>query len=556
MQDKTHAIIVEEIERYGKQSSSYFPSFAPSQREVIELIDLYWVDRYRDGDTGKTGKKSFYNVVVNPTLVSSKMIDFDTKDFLVKAMDGASFYPAWIMQRDLNIWMKEKEFGVLLNQVVSYLPKYGSVLLQKAGGRIHLVPLQNIVWDNTAKTLEDTPIIQKHFYTEDTIVRMGWDESKVQEAISKSPKGEAIVCYSRFGKMKGSDKNFHVVSREGVKLYETNYASVYDLYRKLDWDTVPGRLLGRGQVEKLFEAQIHINRVANYKTDGLKWSSLHIFQTRDQTFRKNLGGSDIENGDVLPVLSEVQPVLVEERNLAAYREEESRWDKLISELTFAYPELSGERPPAGTPLGTTQIQTMFNASFFDARREDIGLFFKSITLDWILPEFKNARYTEHRIQLGALDAKDLDVLRTLVENQTTNAAVFKYVDRTNTIPDEQGMELIKQVAKTAAKRKSELLIPEGFYNQDFIKYSIDVVLTNEQLDVAAKRASIQFALTLLASDPTLLSDKNKRSLFYELLGLSGISPAEFEEPEEQPAIGSMPRMSPLGAAVINNATTV
>src|SRR3990167_7163476 len=78
------------------------------------------------------------------------MIDFDTKDIRIIAEDGQSFYPAWMMGKDLKIWMKDQKnstgqrFGQFLNQIVLVYPKYGHLLAKKAKNSVHLVPIKNI----------------------------------------------------------------------------------------------------------------------------------------------------------------------------------------------------------------------------------------------------------------------------------------------------------------------------------------------------------------------------------------------------------------------------
>ena len=126
-------------DQYEKDIVKINPSFAPKQKDIIELIDFYWMNRFRDGEFDSTGfKKSFYNVVLNPTEVASKMIDLDTKDVKIVAEDGQSYYPSWIMSKDFKVWAKDrknkdgKTFGQLLNEIVYKFPKYGHILVKKA----------------------------------------------------------------------------------------------------------------------------------------------------------------------------------------------------------------------------------------------------------------------------------------------------------------------------------------------------------------------------------------------------------------------------------------
>ena len=88
-------------------------------------------------------------------------------------------------------------------------------------------------------------------------------------------------------------------------------------------------------VERLFEEQIAINQNENLFRAGLRWTSKHIFQTRDETVASNLL-TDVEDGDLLIVQSEITPIVVEERNLHAYRESDAKWETNVMRKSFAY----------------------------------------------------------------------------------------------------------------------------------------------------------------------------------------------------------------------------
>ena len=64
------------------------PSFVPTEMARLDLIDRYMSSRFRDGDTDSIGNQMvFYNISSFPVEVSSKMLDFDTKDVLLQAED-------------------------------------------------------------------------------------------------------------------------------------------------------------------------------------------------------------------------------------------------------------------------------------------------------------------------------------------------------------------------------------------------------------------------------------------------------------------------------------
>jgi hypothetical protein len=157
---KISEAIENRIEEYNKAQIAVNPSFAPRQQDILDLIDFYWMNRYRDGNLDTNGfKKAFFNIILNPTEVAQKMIDVDTKDIRIVAEEGQSYYPAWLFGKDLKIWMKDKKnkygetFGQFLNRLVYNWPKYGHILLKKAKDTVHLVPLKNISNKQDARSI-------------------------------------------------------------------------------------------------------------------------------------------------------------------------------------------------------------------------------------------------------------------------------------------------------------------------------------------------------------------------------------------------------------------
>lgn len=516
----------EDIANFGKDKLDINPSYAPNQMQIVDLIDMYWMDKFRDGDTNKEGwKKAFFNILRNPTYVSQKMVDLDTKDVRITAAEGASYYPAWLYSRDLMLYMRINSFGRFLNELVFNTPKYGSSLMKRAQGRVLYVPARNIkaVDQGVSKLEEVSHLIEGHEYTPAQLRAQGWDPTATEEAIRETPAGQKICVLERFGEMSGETMNYWIGTDTGIVLHRDKFADIRELYRKMDWEEIPGRFLGRGVPESLFEAQIHKNRITNFKTEGLHWSSKHIFQTRDTTVQKNLM-TQVDNGQVIHTNDPLQPLVNEERNLAAYASEDQRWDALIRDLTFSYSELSGERPPAGTPLGTSVLQAHQSGGYFDMRREEMSLVLKDVILDWIIPDFKNEKYTEHQLMLGEFDEQEVSRLRDMFSTKYGNENVLRYIAQTGKMPDFQQQQLLTAAARERVNRQKDIKIPSGYYND--VKYKVDVIITNEQLDVAARLTTLQTGLQILASNPGIVTDPRTKRIFFKMLELSGVSPID------------------------------
>lgn len=517
------------IKEYEQDITMNFaPSYATTQEEIIKLIDYYWVSRYRDGDKDSLGfLKPFYNIVINPTEVASKMIDVDTKNIKVIAEDGASYYPVWFFSKELREWMKEKNFGKLLNEIVYTLPKYGSVVLKKSGDNINLVPLQNLRNNPIVRKLDDDLIIEIHTEPKQAFMNHKWNN--IDEAIDVE--GNDITYYESYGKFEDTDNNYFIYSEGGDELFS---AKLDDCpYREVHWDKLEGRWLGRGQVEKLFEAQIHLNKIANYKAQSLHWTSKRIFQTRDDTVEKNLM-TDIQNGDIMRINSEITPIANEERNIHAYREEEESWGALIDKLGFSYDIIRGQRQPSGTTLGQTQIQTAMASGFFDLKQEDIGLFIRDLILDWLIPMFEKNKKSKHQVMISNFSEEELAHLREMIVEDKTNKAIMEYITKSGSIPTQGEVDAMKIVVTEKIKKEKAIDVPEGFYTG--LKYKIDVVITGEQIDLAAKMSGAQVALQILGSNPTILQDPKTKKYFMQLLEAIGLNPLDIQEESAPDAI--------------------
>jgi len=526
--------IKEKIDEFEKTSLEVNPSYAPTQKEIIELIDLYWINKFRDGDKDANGfKKAFFNVVNYPVEVAMKMVDIDTKDIRIIAEKGQSYWPAWLFEKDLKIWMKEQKFARFLNEIVYNWPKYGTVVVKKVKDKLHLVPLQNFYIEPTAKSLENsTYIIEEHDLSTIQLEKFKgiWDD--VDLAIDKSEDGHMKV-YECILNIPGEPYNYWIVSDlegEGIIHIADKITDLH--YKELHWDKIPGRWLGRGNVEKLFEEQIAINQNENLFRAGLRWTSKHIYQTRDETIASNLM-TDVENGDLLIVQSEITPIAVEERNLHAYRESDAKWETNVMRKSFAYDIIRGERPPAGTPLGTAILQTKMVSGYFDLKREDLGIFLKELLFDWVIPEFKKQRKAEHILSLGEFDEFEVDKVKNLVISHRLNESILDYLQREKKLPDYEQRRILEAIIKEEVDNAKEIVIPADFYKD--LKYKIDILITSEQIDMASRLTTLQTVLQIIGSNPTILEDKRTKKIFYRLLDLAGINPMDLEI-EEKPSI--------------------
>ena len=527
-----------EIDNFDLVEPEFNPNFAPTQSSLINLIDSYWVSKFRDGFTDSSGyKKIFRNIILKPVYIAQKLIDLDTRDVRVTAEDGQSYYPAWFYGKDLRLWMKSKKnllgqtFGQFLNDIVYKWPKYGHILLKKAKGSVFLVPIQNIINDPEAESLlKSEYLIEKHqmghleFLSQDFPSEV--DKDYIWDKYSKDGR---IIIYERWGECSCmAGHNYHIIPENCEDDDDILFHDTIDrgeIYKELKWEDIPGRAIGRGQPEKLFENQISENTDENLFRTGLRWTSKHAFQTRDETIAKNLM-TDIENGDVIIANSEITPIAMEERNLAAYNFAAQKNSANIADIAVAYESVSGERPPAGTPLGTTITQAQQAGAFFDQKKEDLGMFLKEVLFDWIIPDFEKEHQKEHSLMVGEFEEDEVEKLRRLVSVNRFNEAVIKFTKKNGYYPTQEEMKVLKGITKEQLKKAKELKLPDGYYKD--IKKKIDIIITNEQIDMASRLTTLQTVLQIIGSNPTIMQDPKTRKVFYKTLDLAGINPTDLE----------------------------
>jgi hypothetical protein len=539
-------IIEEEVKFYKDTPLEQNPSFAQKMSDVYNLIDLFSVSKFRDGDRDSLGyKKVFFNIVNFVVDVCAKMLDLDTKDIFIKAEDGADEWTAWLMGKDLKMWMKEKYFARQLNEWGLKWAKYGDLWVKKVGDDVKWIPPQNMIYRVNATDYRTIPLIEKHVYGVDELRivgrEAGWDNIEAVIAgsnVTSETQGygstvgvkdnatePGIVIYEAwFPEGYLDEKSNWFITSEGSNIVLAE-AKKDRPYKKLAWEEIPGRLPGRGRIEQLFEDQIYLNRIANYKSAGFHWTSKHIYQTRSTNIEKNLM-TQVDDGEILISNSEIVPIVNEERNLAAYNVEEQRYVQNALNRTFTTEAISGQRAPAGTPLGATVIQTQQATAFYKQKREELAEFIKEILWDWVIPTFANQNRKEHSIFIKNLieeSDSNSEKLFNLILNERMNKirATAKYLS-----PDQWA---IRKSIQSELLKKENLRIPKGFY--DNLKYKIDIMITGEQLDVQARQATYMTIFQILGSNPTIFQDKRALRVFSKMLDMIGISPKDIFDEE-------------------------
>jgi hypothetical protein len=559
-----------EIEDFKTKQITIVPGFYFNQYETIEKIYFYYNSKYQTGEVDSDGdKKYFYNITKNPCKVFSKAIDFDTKNIRLLTTGGGDPIKTWFMERDLKYWMRDKQFGKILNRLFRELPIFGSAVLKIIDGKPYFVDLRNFVVQQSQDTLRGMNyIIEVHNFTpvqfRKVAKKMGWGEDKVNETLTKyyeMKDTSHIRVYERYGEVEDEgDYSYRRVfiadvgvdeydqrgnlqtEKQGVMLSSEEWDG--NPYWEFHAEKMPGRWLGIGVVESLFEPQVSENERVNLQSKTAYWSSLRLFFSRDANMAGNLA-TEKRNGDVIIGEDPITQIDMSDRNLSFFNDLHERWMKNRDELTFSYDVVQGERLPAGTPLGSAQIATTQTLSYFEQIQEDIALDLKELLYKVIIPSFEKESTSEHTLRIiGA----DLDNYIELVKNDLVLKEVIRLAVN-GKFPNNADKQTIEIAVEENIKKDKELqlTVPRGYY--DDVEYDVDIDITGESTDTRVKYATIFALLQAVTADPTLTSDPSKRKMLFALAEQGGVNPYELFDVQKKEMNEMMPQNIRAGGGV-------
>lgn len=546
--------------------------------DTIKMIDLYYNSKFKTGQYDPQGfRKFFYNVVKPACDIATKFIDIDTGNITLHPEMGGNELRIFLMQHRLKQWLKDSNFGKLLNEMTQNLPIYGHLVLKKLKKQWVLVPIQNLRVDPSAKSLSAMGSFAELYMMDvhELNAMSGWDKKELYErgdedqyliydCFEKTPqgwkrtvKGDLWCMKQNGGMVRNVESEINRQAEEwmgSVVLFEEEVKDINSRYREIKWEDVPGRWLGRGYVEYLEDNQVARNETENLERKGLALSALKLWQTRDEM----VGGQNVlvnaQNGQILKVESEITPISMEERNLAQYKETRQNWDQNTERKTFTSDITTGASLPSRTPLGVANLQSTMASSFFERKREELGIFVKYLLLEDVIPDFKSDTAKEHALIFSTSD-EDTEWLDNAICDTMIGEKVADYAYKTGWYPSNEQKQLVRMQVKDKLRGQKNryLKIPDGFWMN--AKYIVDIDITGESMDSGVKAQVLQLALQILGTNPGVTENPVTKSILFKILSMGGINPAELNlvQPSAgyaQPQVaGSLAKPAPVAGSM-------
>lgn len=567
-----------EAKDFYEQFIEVVPGYAFNQYRTIRRANLYLNSKYENGGQMLGRDLLFYNVVSAPCEVATKMLNIDTKNIRLWPMNPKSYFSTWLLEKELKLWLKTSKMGKILNQLAEEAPKLGSVVLEKTKDGAEMVDLRRLINDQTVDNIQDSRFITTiHYMTPTQLRETGWDN--VEEAITRFSDPDTMLAYEdeygnlnqmqstpyikvykRYGEvpehfLKGgtSDKlvkslfitagadylyrnvQGQPIGEQGLTLFSSRWYKKWP-FKDFHYKKIPGRWLGLGIVEMLFDVQVRMNELKNSRRFNMEISGITIFQTKSKTAVRNIL-TDLQPGDLLQGMAEpIEAVPNEDRNLRAYNDEEQSYTTQADRLSFAYEAVRGEPLPASTPATNAVIATQGATSVYAFKRENLALFLQDYFNDLVLPQLMRDLTPEHIMRFVG-NAQELQKLDEAAAELFVNDFVKQAVLNGNAkVLDPIYLDKVKENAINQYKNLGEsrfLKIKKAFYSD--AEFEFDFIVGNEQADPATIAANTQAILAVVGANPALLDDPRLKVLVFKYAESLGVSPAEMELADQQAA---------------------
>jgi len=523
--------IRDEIRTYQEDTVDLAEGISFSQYKLVRRISLYENQQYPKGKIDSQGDYKYWYDIISPRVSAEiKNIDFDSSNIMIYSESIRDRLAVYLSNVKLGFWLKETGQGEELNDAVEEFSALGNVAWKKVKGGYERVDLKNFyVINQTAKSLNDTTVIERHLLTQSDLRKKEGVWKNIDEVIEKfgnkqfaaqakstpsSTTNPYYEIYERNGEIKeselkeaqgkegGSDKKF-VMAKIIVAGMNKNSKSSGNLvlfaeqisempYREAHRGRYKGRWWREGMYEILFDCQTRANQLGNQIAKGLEWASKTIFRSSDDMIVQNLL-TDLRSGDVIRTRDLAQ-VDVRMQGLDQMMVDWNRNIQTADFLANSYEIVQGQTMPSNTPFKLGSLLNQNANKLFDFLREKLALGLRSLIEDWIVPDLMRDLTAQKVIDLTNSE-ENLKEFYQMVANSW-------YVKNLINLPPHS-----PEIAQTLKERKMEELmtdkksaikVTKGFW--DNFEPRVKVIITGENVRLAAEMESL-LSFIQLESDP-------------------------------------------------------
>jgi len=511
-----------EIQQFLSESAKVSDNYSFSQYKIVNRITLFETHTYPTGKIDSLGNYKYWYDIISPRVDSEvKNIDFDTKDITVYSPRPIDELPCIITKLKLKEYLRETGQAEEINSAIEEGSGWGNVVWKKIKGGYERVDLSNFyVINQTAETLDQTPVIERHQMTSSDLRAKAevWDnvEETLKECNTKTYKtdigtqeNETTVPYYEVYERNGEvsikdlkehrgeepskgDEDKYVLAKvigsgtkgthSGVDIKYILYAEemtgkMSDIYKEYHRSRYKKRWWREGIYELLFDLQVRANQIGNQIAQGLELASKTILKTDDTLIIQNVL-TDLQNGDVIKAKDISQIVL----RMDAFDQLSADWNRIIelaNDLTNSREIVQGVTPASGTPLGTSQLLNQNAGKLFDFIREKLAIPFSEIFEKFVIPNLIKELKGQEILRLTG-DSDMLGRLHQVVVDDWYIKNLVALPPHTKEIAENLKMEKLEEL-----KKRPELLMKATKDMFAKFKPHISVIITGEQVNLNA-----------------------------------------------------------------------
>lgn len=526
------------------------------QKDLIRMIEFYSSSKYLNGQKDELGRdKPFYNIINGVIDTENAAKDIDTKQIEIISMDGEHQDQAFMMNKELKIWMNQVNFGKTLNEMRDIHSRYGSLLVKKCTRimqnkkQVYVdMPAWKNVWNDQIDILGQ-PIVEIHWMTPSDVLSMkDWHHQSeaIKSAQQKDSNHSRVPVYEMRGWFPRSyfkeavgksdeiaegdhtDYSYQLYYMSGivgqgmVSLYEED--DTEQVYKFLARKPKPGRSFGIGIPEEGEEAQVWTNDAVLKQYRALEYASKVVGQSASRKLKGRNMLTEVDDGQILEH-EDNKPIttvpLVPPGGMAQFSGIISQWWDQFERASSAYNAQRGQQTLSHTPARLQMLLIQQSRAVYDNLRQDMGLLLEEIFNDWVLPSLVDGLTTEHILaaEFTSDELKELD--HNYAVYQANEEATSRILSGQIVYPEDYE-SFIQSTKDSLAKNKSRrfLSIPKNYY-QD-LDAKVYVITTGEQKDKAATLDAINNIMMTYAKNPQALQDPVLALLFKEAVQMAGV----------------------------------
>jgi hypothetical protein len=547
-----------------------------NQKGIVNMIEFYTNSKYLLSQKDELGReKPFYNILNGICDVENAAKDIDTKDITITSDDPNHYLEAYLLSKDIQVWMKEVNFAKTLNDMRDTDTRYGSVLVKKVIKKQEdgkkLLEIELPEWKNMITDQVDIlkgAKVEIHYLTASELVEMTewYNVDKVLDKLKDQGSSKRVPVYEvrgNFSKslLKNVENEYfgtkNKITEKDKKTYSNQLYYIAGnpidsgdgdfletlcvLYWEDDTEKVykyksrkkrAGRAFGVGVFEEGEQAQVWTNDAVLKQYRAMEYTTKVVMQTASKKLKgRNIlnetdDGTTLEHEDGKPV---TRLDLLPSGGLQQYNNLILQWNDQLEKVTSSYAAQRGENPPSGTPYRLQALVLNQSNSVFVNLLEDLGIFVGELFNDWIMPYLATRMNQEHILayEFSAEELKEIDKNFSIRNaNQKATEAILS-----GKIVTQEEYDAWIQSADTfikGTKGQRFIQIPKNFYKN--LKAKVTVNITGEQKNKAAVLESLNSVLVTymnaLKSGINLGQDPVFTLLLNEIIETSGagISP--------------------------------